>query len=74
MKEVLKNANIPIPMLSPAHHGICNSSPEHPEQQRICAAYKEQVINYYIFILICKERKEIKNQTEIKSRNLHALY
>jgi len=43
MKEVLKNANIPIPMLSPAHHGICNSSPEHPEQQRICAAYKEQV-------------------------------
>ena len=44
MKEVLKNANIPIPMLSPAHHGICNSSPEHPEQERICAAYKEQVI------------------------------
>ena len=46
MKELLKSANIPVPLLSPARHGLCYSTPEHPEQERICAAYKEQVIIY----------------------------
>jgi hypothetical protein len=43
MKELLKSANIPLPLLSPARHGLCYSTPEHPEKERICAAYKEQV-------------------------------
>jgi len=42
MKEILKSAKIPIPMLSPARHGMCDYQlDEHGE--KICAAYKEQV-------------------------------
>ncbi len=50
MKELLKSANIPVPLLSPARHGLCYSTPEHPEQERICAAYKEQVIMLFFCV------------------------
>ena len=62
MKELLKSANIPVPLLSPARHGLCYSTPEHPEQERICAAYKEQVKIYITWMIYGKPLKCIISQ------------
>ena len=44
MKELLSAAKVPIPLLSPARHGLCYSdSQEDQETERICSAYREQV-------------------------------
>merc|ERR1711879_598075 len=46
MKELLSAAKVPIPLLSPARHGLCYSdSLEQLDQgaERICDAYREQV-------------------------------
>jgi len=42
MKEILKGASIPMPMLSPARHGVCTENLDEHGQQ-ICKAYEEQV-------------------------------
>jgi len=44
MKELLGGAGVPLPLLSPSHHGggACQD-PLTPEYQRICDAYMEQV-------------------------------
>ena len=43
MKELLKNAEIPVPLLSPARHDLCYSEMADQHGERICGAYKEQV-------------------------------
>ena len=43
MKDLLAGANIPIPLLSPARHGLCYSDSLDQEAERICGAYREQV-------------------------------
>jgi len=42
MKEVLRDANIPVPLLSPARHALCEESLDEVGH-KICGAYKEQV-------------------------------
>jgi len=42
MKQVFKAAKIPIPLLSPARHGICDQNLDS-DGHKICGAYKEQV-------------------------------
>jgi len=43
MKELLKSANVPVPLLSPARHGVCYEPLDDVHGERICAAYREQV-------------------------------
>ena len=43
MKELLSAAKVPIPLLSPARHGLCYSGGLDQEAERICDAYREQV-------------------------------
>jgi len=43
MKELLQSASIPVPLLSPARHGLCYSGSLAEEDERICGAYREQV-------------------------------
>ena len=43
MKELLAAAKVPIPLLSPARHGLCYSDSLDGEAERICDAYREQV-------------------------------
>ena len=43
MKDLLAGANIPIPLLSPARHGLCYSDNLDQEAERVCGAYREQV-------------------------------
>ena len=47
MKELLSAAKVPIPLLSPARHGLCYSDSQEDqvdqETERICDAYREQV-------------------------------
>jgi len=42
MKEVIKAAKIPVPLLSPARHGICYGDLDE-DGHKVCGAYKEQV-------------------------------
>ena len=42
MKQVFKEAKIPVPLLSPARHAICDQSLDE-DGHKICGAYKEQV-------------------------------
>lgn len=42
LKEVLNEARIPIPLLSPARHDICYGDLDE-EGHKVCGAYKEQV-------------------------------
>jgi len=42
MKEVLRSARVPIPLLTPSHHSICDSVTDEASI-RICNAYREQV-------------------------------
>ena len=42
-KQLLRSAKIPLPLLSPARHGVCSSSDLDPAGHRICGAYREQV-------------------------------
>jgi len=42
MKDLLRSAKIPVPMLSPARHGLCYTNLDQ-DAQKICSAYKEQV-------------------------------
>jgi len=43
MKELLSKAKIPVPLLSPARHGWCDTDDLDEEGHRICGAYREQV-------------------------------
>jgi len=43
MKELLRSASIPIPLLSPARHGVCDLNVDDARGQQICDKYKEQV-------------------------------
>ena len=43
MKELFKTAKIPIPLLSPARHGVCYGDELDHEGHKICGAYREQV-------------------------------
>ena len=43
MKELLSAAKIPIPLLSPARHGWCDTDQLDSEGHQICGAYREQV-------------------------------
>jgi len=43
MKELFKTAKIPIPLLSPARHGVCYDDELDHEGHKICGAYREQV-------------------------------
>lgn len=45
MKELLKSANVPVPLLSPARHGLCYAALDDAEGEKICAAYREQVLH-----------------------------
>lgn len=42
MKEIFKTAKIPVPLLSPARHGFCDSVTDE-DGSRVCDNYKEQV-------------------------------
>ena len=42
MKQMFKAAKIPVPLLSPARHGLCDQSLDS-DGHKICGAYKEQV-------------------------------
>jgi len=42
MKQVFKDAKIPVPLLSPSRHGLCDQSLDS-DGHKICGAYKEQV-------------------------------
>jgi len=43
MKEILSDAKITIPLLSPARHSICDHQTLDEDGHKICGAYKEQV-------------------------------
>ena len=43
MKQLLSEAQVAIPLLSPARHGFCDTESLDPEAEKICGAYREQV-------------------------------
>ena len=47
MKQLLSEAQVAIPLLSPARHGFCDTESLDPEAEKICGAYREQVKGEY---------------------------